>query len=223
MNSRFTQFQQFWQNLNQVNRHNIGTASNKIKLTVIALMAAMVGVFGWLLILSPSMQNLLAAKSQEQVLIDEFADKYKQTQKFDLLSQQLLEQNTALQNKLQALPRQAMMTQIVGMINTQAQKSGVKIISASVQAGSEQQYYTQRPILVQAMGDYHALGRWLFELLQSEYLLTVQDFKLVASTNHQLEINMQIYTYQANKKPNVSKAGNQGYAKTVGGTMMLGE
>ena len=52
-----------------------------------------------------------------------------------------------------------MSAEIIGMINTKAQAVNVQVVSASVQAGREQDYYTERPIVVaSATGDYHAFG-----------------------------------------------------------------
>lgn len=93
------------------------------------------------------------------------------------------------------------MSEIIGMINTKAQAVNVQVVSASVQAGREQDYYTERPIVVSATGDYHALGRWLLELSEANHLLTVHDFDLKAGLNHQLMMIVQMKTYQANKRP----------------------
>ncbi|MFB6348873.1 type 4a pilus biogenesis protein PilO [Moraxella sp. ZJ142] len=198
--NRHANWQNFWQELRQINHHNIATAPKAIQGTVLALLALLLILFAWLFLLAPNLQKRNAAKSQEQVLIAEFADKYQKVQQFDELERQLLAQNTALIDRLDKLPRRAPMTEIVSMINTQAQAVGVQIMGATVQAGREQEYYTERPIAVRAMGNYHALGKWLLALSNSGYLLTVHDFEIQAQTDNRLLLSMQIHTYQANKK-----------------------
>ena len=93
------------------------------------------------------------------------------------------------------------MSEIIEMINTKAKAVNVQVVSASVQAGREQDYYTERPIAVSATGNYHALGRWLLELSETNHLLTVHDFDLKAGLNRQLMMVVQMKTYQANKNP----------------------
>lgn len=196
---RMASVRRFWDELNQINIHTIGQAPKAIQLTVLALGVLLMAIFAWLLLISPSLKKLSAAKSHEQTLIREFADKYQQTHEFETINQTLLAQNTRLQTMLEQLPKSAPMTQIVGMINTQAQQAGVQVIGASVQAGSEQDYYTERPIAVRAMGSYHAIGRWLFELSNSQYLLTVHDFDVQAADGNRLNFTAVLKTYQANK------------------------
>lgn len=198
---RAAALKQFWEQLNQINLHNIGQAPRAVQLTALALGVLLISVFAWLLLISPSLQKLSAAKSQEQTLIREFADKYPQTHEFEALNQLLLTQNTRLQLVLEQLPKSAPMTQIVGVINTKAQQAGVQVIGASVQAGSEEAYYTERAIAVRAIGSYHAIGRWLFDLSSSPYLLTVHDFDIQASGGNQLNFTAVFKTYQANKAP----------------------
>lgn len=201
MNNLTQQLQSFWYELNQVNRHTIAQAPKYIQLTVLGLIVMIIGIFGWLVAILPSTQKLSAAQSQEAALIDEFATKYHEAQQFDHLSYQVMQNNAQLENQLNALPRTAPMSEIIGMINTKAQAVNVKVVSASVQAGSEQDYYTERPIAVSATGDYHALGRWLLGLSDSGYLLTVHDYDLQAGLDRQLMLIIQMKTYQANKKP----------------------
>ncbi|AXT95301.1 type IV pilus inner membrane component PilO [Moraxella catarrhalis] len=201
MNNFVYQLQSFWYELNQVNRHTIAQSPKYIQLTVLGLIVMIIGIFGWLLAILPTIQKLNAAQSQESALIDEFATKYHKAQQFDHLSHQVIQKNTQLENQLNALPRTAPMSEIIGMINTKAQAVNVQVVSASVQAGREQDYYTERPIAVSATGNYHALGRWLLELSEAKHLLTVHDFDLKAGLNHQLMMIVQMKTYQANKRP----------------------
>lgn len=199
VSDRADALKQFWEQLNQFNIHSIGQAPRAVQLTALALMILLIGVFAWLLLISPSLQKLSAAKSHEQTLIREFADKYPQTHELEALSQSLITQNTRLQQLLEQLPKSAPMTQIVGMINTKAQQAGVQVVGASVQAGTEAEYYTERPIAVRAIGSYHAIGRWLFELSSSPYLLTVHDVDIQASERNLLNFTAVFKTYQANK------------------------
>lgn len=199
MNDRTASLKDFWHQLNQINIHTIGQAPKAIQLTVLALGLLLIGIFAWLILISPSLQKLSAAKSHEQTLIREFADKYHQTHEFETLNQDLLAQNTRLQSRLEQLPKSAPMTQIVGVINTKARQAGVQVIEASVQAGREQAYYTERPIAVRAIGSYHAIGRWLFDLSGSDYLLTVHDFDIQATDDHRLNFAAVFKTYQAHK------------------------
>ena len=201
MNNLTQQLQSFWYELNQVNRHTIAQAPKYIQRTVLGLIVMIIGIFGWLVAILPSIQKLSAAQSQEAALIDEFATKYHEAQQFDHLSHQVMQNNAQLENQLNALPRTAPMSEIIGMINTKAQAVNVQVVSASVQAGSEQDYYTERPIAVSATGDYHALGRWLLGLSDSGYLLTMHDYDLQAGLDRQLMLIIQMKTYQANKKP----------------------
>lgn len=198
VSDRADALKQFWEQLNQINIHSIGQAPAAVQLTALVLMVLLIGVFAWLLLISPSLQKLSAAKSHEQTLIREFADKYPQTHELEALSQSLITQNTRLQLLLEQLPKSAPMTQIVGTINTKAGQVGVQVVGASVQAGTEAVYYTERPIAVRAIGSYHAIGR-LFELSSSPYLLTVHDIDIQASERNLLNFTAVFKTYQANK------------------------
>lgn len=191
----------FWQKLKQVDRHNIADADSSVQWAVLLILLLIVGTFAWIGLIAPSTKKLEAVRSQEQVLLQQFAEKYEAGKQYEAVREQLIKQNELLENELAKLPRSAPMMQIVAMINAKAEDAGVQIISAKVQAGNEQEYYTQRPIAVSAVGRYHALGRWLFALAESEYLLTVQNVSLQAQADNRLVFDAEFITYQASKKP----------------------
>ncbi|OOS06592.1 type IV pilus assembly protein PilO [Moraxella cuniculi DSM 21768] len=199
--NKFDSIWRFWQKLKQVDRHNIAEADSSVQWTVLLILLLIVGTFAWIGLIAPSTNKLKAVRSQEQVLLQQFAEKYEAGKQYEAVREQLIKQNELLENELAKLPRSAPMTQIVAMINAKAEDAGVQIISAKVQAGREQEYYTQRPIAVSAVGRYHALGRWLFALAESEYLLTVQNVSLQAQADNRLVFDAEFITYQASKKP----------------------
>ncbi|VEG12783.1 type 4a pilus biogenesis protein PilO [Moraxella cuniculi] len=199
--NKFDSVWRFWQKLKQVDRHNIADADSSVQWAVLLILLLIVGTFAWIGLIAPSTNKLKAVRSQEQVLLQQFAEKYEAGKQYEAVREQLIKQNELLENELAKLPRSAPMTQIVAMINAKAEDAGVQIISAKVQAGSEQEYYTQRPIAVSAVGRYHALGRWLFALVESEHLLTVQNVSLQAQADNRLVFDAEFITYQASKKP----------------------
>lgn len=190
---------ELWQSLNQVNRHNIGTAPRQVQMVVIALVMMAVLVFVWGLLIAPSYQRLNAAQSQEATLIAQYHDTHRQVQAYEVSRLAMMAEQNKRQAKLDALPKSAPMTQIVGMLNTKAQLQGVSVVSATVQAVSEQAHFDERAIQVVAIGSYHQLGQWLTDVANSGYLLGLRDFELRYDSSTQLRLNAQMIAYQAKK------------------------
>ncbi len=190
---------ELWQSLNQVNRHNIGTAPRQVQMVVMALVVMAVLVFVWGLLIAPSYQRLNAAQSQEATLIAQYHDTHRQVQAYEVSRLAMMAEQNKRQAKLDALPKSAPMTQIVGMLNTKAQLQGVSVVSATVQAVSEQAYFDERAIQVVATGSYHQLGQWLTDVANSGYLLGLRDFELRYDSSTQLRLNAQMIAYQAKK------------------------
>lgn len=190
---------ELWQSLNQVNRHNIGTAPRQVQMVVIALVMMAVLVFVWGLLIAPSYQRLNAAQSQEATLIAQYHDTHRQVQAYEVSRLAMMAEQNKRQAKLDALPKSAPMTQIVGMLNTKAQLQGVSVVSATVQAVSEQAHFDERAIQVVATGSYHQLGQWLTDVANSGYLLGLRDFELRYDSSTQLRLNAQMIAYQAKK------------------------
>ncbi len=196
-----------WQSLNQVNRHNIGTAPRQVQMVIMALVVLAVLVFAWGLLIMPSYQRLNAAQSQETTLIAQYQQTYQQAQAFEASRLAMMDEQAKRQAKLDALPKSAPMTQIVGMLNTKAQMHGVSIDSATVQAVSEQTHFDERTIQVVATGSYHQLGQWLTDVANSGYVLSLRDFDLRYESSDRLRISAMLIAYQA-KKPESTAANS---------------
>lgn len=195
--------QRFWRTLNQVNRHNIGSAPSSVQAVVIALVVCVMAIVVWLVLISPSMTKRSALMSQERVLIDDFARSYQQLRLLETRKSQLTEESQALDARLAQVPKSAPMTEIISMIHTQASQASVQVQSATVQPMDKTQaHIIERPMMVVATGDYHALGRWLVAIDSSEYLLTMGDYELVADgASNRLRLTMRLVSYQANNQP----------------------
>lgn len=199
--------QQFWQTLNQVNRHNIGSAPRSVQAVVIALVVSVIAMVAWLALISPSQTKRSALMSQEQSLMDEFIRSHRQLQVIEPKKAQLESESQALDAKLAQVPKSAPMTQIISMIHTQADQAGVQVLSATVQPMIRSSApMIERPMMVVATGDYHALGRWLMVLDDSEYLLTMGDYELTADgSSNRLRLTMRLITYQVNDQYDAAK------------------
>lgn len=200
---------EFWQKLNQVNRHNIAQAPKSVQTVVLMLIIAVLAIFAWLVLISPQYDRLTAAHSQQLRLIDEFAQSHRQLGQFDATRQRLIDENTKLQARLSQLPVSAPMTQIVSELQSQAAMHQVRIQSASVQAMHMTPNVTERPIAVVATGSYHDLGQWLFALTQLPFLLAVSDFEITAEQGGRLRLTMTVLTFQANPKAQDMQAKGQ--------------
>ncbi len=200
LNLSFHRFSQFYHELATLNRDNLGRASGAVQYSLMALVVLVIGIFGWLLLISPSLDKLSALKQNEANLIAQYHDSQDADAKLSTIRQAQLSQNNQLAAALARLPKSAPMTYITQTISQSGAQMGVSVVSSSVESMRREAHYTVRPMRVQAVGSYHALGRWLYQLTQgTAFLLTLHDYTLVSDGSaDRLRLDIMMQTYQAN-------------------------
>lgn len=205
----FQSLKNFYHELSQIDVENLGAAPIAVRALVLAVGGAFMLLIGYMLLIAPSVDQLSQAQSDEAVLIENYAQAWRKKQQFGDMQRLQQDQNDALQQTLGRLPRSVPMAALMQSIHEQAAASGVQIDSLSSAAASEQAYYSQKPMTLVATARYREMGQFLQQLATLPWLLSLSDYSVVLKDNNQVQLTMQLHTYQANKKPQVEQSANE--------------
>lgn len=205
---------QLYLDLQSLDAQNYGEWPVLVKRFVLLSIVLMTALISYVFPIKNQLNQITAEKNQQQVLQDAYrTNKAKVNQLQSNVTdktarqQQLNQLSTLLPNKDSiAIPQQ---------LNDLGLSSGVVINDLRVQPEKPQNFYSQLPIRIKVMGDYHQLGQFLGSLSTLPQLITMHDFEVQVmppanmqqAESPKLILTIDIHTYF--KEDNASETVNE--------------
>ena len=170
----------FLQELQNLDRNNIGGWPKSIKLFFTVLLFGVVVFLGWYLYVSDQQSTLEQAASKEEQLKQEFSQKQAKSVNLEALQQQLDEMQDMLRQLLRQLPSKTEMPELLVDISQTALSAGLE--TELFQPGPEapKDFYAEKPIQLRMVGTYHQFGTFISGVasLPRVVILTLHDVSL---------------------------------------------
>jgi type IV pilus assembly protein PilO len=170
----------FLNDLQNLDRNNIGGWPKSIKLFFTVLLFAVVMFLGWYLYVSDQQSTLEQAASKEEQLKQEFSQKQAKSVNLEALQQQLDEMQDMLRQLLRQLPSKTEMPELLVDISQTALSAGLE--TELFQPGPEapKDFYAEKPIQLRMVGTYHQFGTFISGVasLPRVVILTLHDVSL---------------------------------------------
>ncbi|QNJ99998.1 type 4a pilus biogenesis protein PilO [Dyella telluris] len=219
----------FLQELQSLDRNNIGGWSKSIKMFFSGLVFVLIVFLGWYLFISDQQDQLQTAAGKEDQLKKEFSDKQAKSVNLEALQQQLDEMQDMLRQLLRQLPSKTEMPELLVDISQTALSAGLETELFQPGPESPKDFYAEKPIQLRMVGTYHQFGTFISGVasLPRVVILTMHDVSLTpkdkASGLLVLQGTVKTYRYldedesasakAANAKSPRGKAGNTGGRK----------
>lgn len=170
----------FLNDLQSLDRNNIGGWPKSIKIFFTALLFIVVMFLGWYLYVSDQQTSLEQAAGKEEQLKQEFSQKQAKSVNLEALQQQLDEMQDMLRQLLRQLPSKTEMPELLVDISQTALSAGLE--TELFQPGPEapKDFYAEKPIQLRMVGTYHQFGTFISGVasLPRVVILTLHDVSL---------------------------------------------
>jgi type IV pilus assembly protein PilO len=174
----------FFDDLRNLDRHNVGGWPKAIKLFFTGLLFVVVVLAGWYFEISSQQDDLENAETKEIALKSEFSTKQAKSANLEALQQQLAEMQDMLRTLLRQLPSKTEMPELLIDISQTALAAGIE--TELFQPGPEtpKDFYAEKPITLKMVGTYHQFGTFISGVasLPRVVILTLHDVSLSPKT-----------------------------------------
>lgn len=164
-----------------------------------ALILILVGIIAGAYFLDWQVQldELEAGKKTEVSLKEEYLGKKKQAINLDLHKQQLREIDQSFGALLKQLPNRAQMDALLVDINQAGLGRGLQFELFKPAGGeSRKEFYSEMPIQVRVVGNYHDMGAFASDLGQLSRIVTLSEIQITAAKDGNLQMDATARTFR---------------------------
>lgn len=166
---------------------------------LVALIAILAGILvgAFFLDTQGQIDELEAGKAQETKLKEDYLNKKKQSVNLDLHKQQLREIDQSFGALLKQLPNRAQMDALLVDINQAGLGRGLQFELFRPASGeSAKEFYSELPIQVRVLGNYHDMGAFASDLGQLSRIVTLNDVTIGPGKDGQLQMDATARTFR---------------------------
>jgi type IV pilus assembly protein PilO len=166
---------------------------------LVALIAILAGILvgAFFLDTQGQIDELEAGKTQEAKLKEDYINKKKQSVNLDLHKQQLREIDQSFGALLKQLPNRAQMDALLVDINQAGLGRGLQFELFRPASGeSAKEFYSELPIQVRVLGNYHDMGAFASDLGQLSRIVTLNDVTIAPGKDGQLQMDATARTFR---------------------------
>jgi type IV pilus assembly protein PilO len=170
----------FLQELQSLDRNNIGGWPKSVKVFFTVLLFGILLLAGWYFLISDQQDQLQSAVAKEDQLKKEFSEKQAKSVNLEALQQQLDEMQDMLRQLLRQLPSKTEMPELLIDISQTALSAGLETELFQPGAESPKDFYAEKPIQLRMVGTYHQFGTFISGVasLPRVVILTMHDVSL---------------------------------------------
>ena len=166
--------------LRDLDPRDLGSASPVVRVFILILIIALIGIAGYMLIIKDKRLALVRAQETETTLRQEFEEKQQKAANLDDYKTQLAEMQVLLRTMLRQLPGKTEMDKLLVDISQTALAAGIQ--NELFQPGVEltHDFYAETPITIRMKGRYHQFGEFISGVasLPRVVILTMHDIAL---------------------------------------------
>lgn len=159
------------------------------------------GFLGYNLYLSDMQTELEQLTAQEGSLKQQFTNKAFQAAHLEAHKQQMAELENSFKELLYQLPRDTEVPGLLEDITRTGLGSGLEFEEIRLMPEITRQFYTELPISITVVGDYHDLATFVASVTSLPRIVTLHDFSLKPATPNsdvRLRLNIAAHTYRYN-------------------------
>ena len=166
---------EFRRSFESLDSENYGSWPLPVKVTVIGFIIALIAALSWALPISSKIDEINAAESQQQTLLDSYREKESRARHLKAYQAQVIQMETEF-NTL--LPKDTRVSELVEGINMTGVGSNIRFQDISVEPEIENEFFIEQPIRIAALGEYHQFGSFISGLAALPRIITMHDFEV---------------------------------------------
>ena len=208
--------QEFRRSFESLDSENYGSWPLPVKVTVIGLIIVFIAALSWALPISGKIDEINAAESQQQTLLDSYREKESRARHLEAYKAQVVQMEAEFNSLLDQLPKDTRVSELVEGINMTGVGSNIRFQDISVEPEIENEFFIEQPIRIAALGEYHQFGSFISGLAALPRIITMHDFEVSnpqpsLDVLPELNLVLQTKTYrskEANPEGDTAAAGD---------------
>ena len=170
--------QEFRRSFESLDSENYGSWPLPVKVTVIGLVITLIAALAWALPISSKIDEINAAESQQQTLLDSYREKESRARHLKAYQEQVVQMEAEFNTLLDQLPKDTRVSELVEGINMTGVGSNIRFQDISVEPEIENEFFIEQPIRIAALGEYHQFGSFISGLAALPRIITMHDFEV---------------------------------------------
>lgn len=168
----------FRRSFESLDTENYGSWPLVVKVTVLLFIVAFIAALAWALPISSKIDEIKAAESEQQILLDSYRQKESRARHLQAYKAQVSQMEIEFKTLLDQLPKDTRVSELVEGINMTGVGSNIRFQDISVEPEIENEFFIEQPIRIAALGEYHQFGSFLSGLAALPRIITMHDFEV---------------------------------------------
>tara|TARA_R110002126_G_scaffold21598_2_gene77885 strand:- start:692 stop:1291 length:600 start_codon:yes stop_codon:yes gene_type:complete len=182
--------------INDLDIENMGSWPVAAKVIFAIILAVLVASLSYFMLIDSKIDELQTAERKETELKQEYRKRYALSSKLDLYKQQMVEMENTFSFLLKQLPTTHETPGLLDDITYVGTTSGLTFLRINWEPEIEKEFYTELPIKIDVVGDYHQFGNFVSEVAKLPRIVSLHDFSIQAEQNERLRFNVTAKTYR---------------------------
>jgi len=182
--------------LNNLDLSNIGAWPPVAKNLLILVFSLLVGTLSYFVLVDEKISALKAAESKEQELRQVYRAKYAAAVNLELYKKQMIEMEETFSYLLKQLPSTHETPGLLDDITYAGTSTGLTFVRINWMPEIEKDFYTELPIQIDVVGDYHQFGNFVSEVAKLPRIVSLHDFSVTTDKDERLVFNVVAKTYR---------------------------
>lgn len=179
---------------------DITNFGNKQKLVFYSVLLLLTLGLGYLLLIEERQKNLIELQHAELKLKGDFEDKFDLTVNLSLYQKQLVKYQKDLAIMLKMLPSSNQSGAFLEDLTAIGEVLDITIQNIHWLPEKKEEIYTEFPLDLEVIGDYHSLALFTFQLAKLPRIVTLHNFSINAIGRSNLRLIISIKMYKINEK-----------------------
>lgn len=182
--------------INDIDLENMGSWPLLVKVIFAIIVAAIVSVLSYYLLIDSKIDQLNAATQKEADLKRTYQTRYAAAVNLEAYREQMKEMEKTFSFLLKQLPTTHETPGLLDDITYVGTTSGLNFIRINWEPEIEKEFYTELPIRIDVIGNYHQFGNFVSEVAKLPRIVSLHDFSIQADRDERLRFNVVAKTYR---------------------------
>lgn len=182
--------------INDIDLENMGSWPLIVKVIFAVIVAAVVSIMSYYLLIDSKIDQLNAATQKEIELKQLYQTRYASAVNLEAYREQMKEMEQTFSFLLKQLPTTHETPGLLDDITYVGTTSGLSFIRINWEPEIEKEFYTELPIRIDVIGNYHQFGNFVSEVAKLPRIVSLHDFTIKADKDERLRFNVVAKTYR---------------------------
>ncbi|WP_333796133.1 type 4a pilus biogenesis protein PilO [Rheinheimera sp.] len=182
--------------LNNLDMSDMGSWPLAGKVIVISVLAILIATLTFFLLVDDKITQLEISEAKEQELRQVYRVKYASAVNLELYKKQMVEMEQTFSYLLKQLPATHETPGLLDDITYAGTSTGLTFVKINWLPEIEKDFYTELPIKIDVVGDYHQFGNFVSEVAKLPRIVSLHDFSVSTDKEERLVFNVVAKTYR---------------------------